>query len=705
MKIIKTIAVIILLAGCKSSPKNKYDTWSEYLGGADRNHYSTLAEIDTSNVQQLKIAWTYETPDSGQMQMNPVMVNGVVYGVTAGLKVFALDAASGKEIWLFKDSLASNGTSRGVAYWENGTDKRIFVTIASKLTALNAVDGKLISIFGNNGKVDLHTGLADEAKDKFITSTTPGTIYKDLIIMPVRVAEDAGAAPGHVKAFDVRTGKLVWIFHTIPQPGEKGYETWPKEAYKNINVGAVNNWAGMAVDIKTGTIFIPLGSAAPDFYGANRKGANLYANCLLALNANDGKYKWHFQMIHHDIWDRDPPAPPNLITVTKEGKQIDAVAQVTKQGYTFVLDRNTGKSLFPVNEVAVPTSKLPGEEAWETQPIPSLPKPYARQAFELTENDISPFANNKEELKKILIAADKRLFAPPDTNNVLLLPGYDGGAEYGGAAADPYKGILYVNATEMAWFLKVATQQKFAAGMVESVGGAPKSIGHQLYTAHCAACHGKEREGNTTSGYPNLTGIAQKLTQQTVTQVISNGKGKMPGVSGITKEDKQRLVEFLFGVEKKEAASANLSKVPADKFVHTGYPKFLDDKGLPAITPPWGTLTAIDLNSGQFIWQTTLGITPGLPDQDTKPTGCENYGGPIVTENGLILIAATKDGMFRAFNKYTGKLIWQTKLPAASFATPAMYSINGKQYIVIACGGEKLGTPKGNKIIAFALPE
>ena len=638
------------------------------------------------------------------MQMNPLMVNGVVYGVTAGLKVFALDATSGKEIWLYKDSLASNGTSRGVAYWENGTDKRIFITVAANLIALNAADGKLIPTFGNNGKVDLHTGLADEAKDKFINSTTPGTIYKDLIIMPVRVAEDAGAAPGHVKAFDVRTGKLVWIFHTIPQPGEKGYETWPKEAYKNINVGAVNNWSGMSVDVKTGTIFIPLGSAAPDFYGANRKGANLYANCLLALNANDGTYKWHFQMIHHDIWDRDPPAPPNLITVTKDGKQIDAVAQVTKHGYTFVLDRNTGKSLFAVNEVAVPTSKLPGEEAWPTQPIPSLPKPYARQAYELTENDISPFANNKEELKKILIAADKRLFAPPDTNNVLLLPGYDGGAEYGGAAADPYKGILYVNATEMAWFLKVATQEKFAAGMRGSVGGTPKSVGNQLYTAHCAACHGKEREGNSTSGYPNLTGIAQKLTQQTVTQVISNGKGKMPGVSGISKEDKQQLVEFLFGIEKKEAASVNLSKVPADKFVHTGYPKFLDDKGLPAITPPWGTLTAIDLNSGQFLWQITLGITPGLPDQDTKPTGCENYGGPIVTENGLILIAATKDGMFRAFNKYTGKLIWQTKLPAASFATPAMYSINGKQYVVIACGGEKLGTPKGNKIIAFALP-
>ncbi len=711
MKNIIIIIVIFLFAGCKNSEKNKYDTWREYLGGPDRNHYSTLAQIDTGNVKQLAIAWTWDAPDSGQMQMSPVMVNGVVYGVTAALKVFALDAATGKELWIYKDSLASNGTSRGVAYWEEGNDKRIFITVASNLISLNATDGKLISTFGYNGKVDLHTGLPDEAKDKFITSTTPGTIYKNLIIMPVRVAEDAGAAPGHVKAFDVRTGKLAWTFHTIPQPGEKGYETWPKEAYKNINVGAVNNWAGTAVDVKTGTIFIPLGSAAPDFYGGNRKGANLYANCLLALNADNGTYKWHFQMIHHDIWDRDPPAPPNLITVTKDGKQIDAVAQVTKQGYTFVLDRSTGKSLFPITEIAEPPSKLSGEEAWPTQPVPSLPKPFARQISELTENDISPFAGNKEELKKIFIAADKRSFAPPDTNTVLMLPGYDGGAEYGGAAADPYKGILYVNASEMAWFLKMKMEQEFnefiknkRKRMGRNEGNTPTLAGEQLYTIHCVACHGKDRVGNAISGFPNLTSIAKKLTQQTVLQVISNGKGKMPGVSNISKEEKQQLVDFLFGVEKKEVVSIDLSKTPVDKYIHTGYPKFLDDRGMPAIAPPWGTLTAIDLNTGQHLWQSILGITPNLPNQDTNPTGCENYGGPIVTENGLLFIAATKDGMFRAFNKYTGKILWQTKLPAASFATPAMYSVNGKQFIVMACGGEKLGTAKGNKIVAFALP-
>jgi quinoprotein glucose dehydrogenase len=558
----------------------------------------------------------------------------------------------------------------------------------------------LIPTFGDHGKVNLHTGLPDSAKDKYITSNSPGTIYNDLIIMPVRVAEDAGAAPGDIRAFNVRTGKLVWTFHTIPHPGEPGYETWPKEAYKNINVGAANNWAGMALDIKTGTVFIPLGSAAPDFYGGNRIGSNLFANCLLALNAADGTYKWHYQTTHHDMWDRDLPAPPNLITVTKNGKRIDAVAQITKQGYVYVFDRKTGEPLFPINETEAPTSSLTGEQAWPTQPVPVLPEPFARAAYQLNENDISQYANNKDELREILKSSDKKLFAPPNKTNVLLLPGYDGGAEYGGAGADPDNGILYVNANEMAWFLRMEEREKPQA---ESNANNQISAGEQTYRNYCSVCHGIDRTGNAASGYANLTVAVQKLTQLNVSQVIGNGKGKMPGFPNISKEEKELLVEFLFGIEKSEVVSAHLSLVQQDLYEFTGYKKFLDDNGLPAISPPWGTLTAIDLNTGSHLWQTTLGITPGLPDQDTNPTGCESYGGPIITKNGLILIAGTKDGMFRAFNRFTGKLIWQTKLPAASFATPAMYWINGKQYIVLACGGEKLGTPKGNTIVAFAL--
>ncbi len=699
MKLLSTLIIFYLLTGCASFDEKKYDSWTEYLGGPDRNHFSTLADIDTNNVQQLKIAWTYESPDSGQMQMNPVMVNGIVYGVTAGLKAFALDAATGREIWLYTDSASSSGTSRGISYWEDGTDKRVFYSVGTNLIALNANDGKPVPTFGENGKVNLHTGLPGSAKDKYITGTTPGTIYNDLIIMPVRVGEDAGAAPGDIRAFNVRTGKLAWTFHTIPYPGEPGYETWPKEAYKNINIGAVNNWAGMALDKKTGTIFIPLGSAAPDFYGGNRIGSNLYANCLLALNAADGTYKWHFQTIHHDLWDRDLPAPPNLITVTKNGKKVDAVAQITKQGYVYVFNRETGEPLFKIDEVAAPQSLLNGEQAWLTQPVPSLPKPFAREAHQLSENDISPFAGNKEELKKILMNSDKRFFTPPDTTAVLLLPGYDGGAEYGGAGADPDNGIIYVNANEMAWFLRMEkTEEVKAADNEHQISG-----GEQTYRLYCAVCHGIDKKGNAASGTADLSTLPQKHNMQYAIDIISKGKAKMPGFPNLTKEEKQQLTEYLFGVEKTEVVSAHRTTEQQDLYQFTGYTKFLDDNGLPAISPPWGTLTAIDLNTGKHIWQTTLGITPGLPDQDTNPTGCENYGGPVITENGLILIAGTKDGMFRAFNRFTGKLLWQTKLPAASFATPAMYRYNGKQYIVLACGGEKLGTPKGNKIVAFAL--
>ena len=692
------ILAILICCGCDH---HRYDTWSDYLGGPERNHYSTLYQIDTNNVEKLSIAWIYNAPDTGQMQMNPVMANGVVYGVTAAMKAFALDAATGKQLWIYNDSSKATGTCRGVAFWENGEDKRILYTVGPNLIELNAANGKPIISFGNNGKINLHTGLPEAAKNKFITSTTPGTIYKNLIIMPTRVAEDASAAPGHIRAFDVITGQLVWTFHTIPFPGEKGYETWPANAYKNVNTGAVNNWAGMALDTKTGIVFIPLGSASPDFYGANRKGDNLYANCLLALNANNGTYKWHYQMIHHDLWDRDPPAPPNLITVLHNGKKTDAVAQITKQGYTYLFDRNTGEPLFHIKEKATPFSLLNGEKASLTQPVPSLPKPFTRESYQLTAKDISPYAANQQELKEILLSADKRLFAPPDTTNVILFPGYDGGAEYGGAAADPKKGILYVNANEMAWFLKM-NQSKKGKKSGDEVH-VFKSAGEQIYATYCSSCHGKDRLGNTLSGYPDLTMVAQKKTQQQVHQLISYGKGKMPGFAVINAAEKQLLISFLYGKEKKEATTNNIALIPQDEYQHNGYNKFLDAAGLPAITPPWGTITAIDLNTGKHLWQSTLGITPGLPNQDTNPTGCENYGGPIVTENGLLFIAATKDGMFRVFNKYNGKLLWQTKLPAASFATPAMYQIKGKQYIVLACGGEKLGTPKGNKIVAYAL--
>ncbi|NBA88213.1 PQQ-binding-like beta-propeller repeat protein [Emticicia sp. CRIBPO] len=702
--VIMASAVLLVAAQISTRKTNEgpYEGWPEYLGGPDRNHYSSLTQINPGNVKNLKVAWSYETPEAGQMQVNPIIVDGVLFGVTSSVQAFALDAATGKEIWRFGDPLKSwSSTSRGVTYWSDGEDKRILYTVGPNLYALNAKTGKPVESFGDGGKIDLHTGLPEIAKDKFLISNTPGTLFEDLIIMPLRLSEDADAAPGDIRAFNVRTGKLAWTFHTIPYPGEFGYETFPKDAYKNTYTGAANNWAGMSVDRKRGIVYVPTGSAAYDFYGGNRKGANLFSNSLLALDAKTGKRIWHFQTTHHDIWDRDLPAPPNLITVTKNGKKIDAVAQVTKQGYVFVFDRVTGKPLFPIKEMPAPKSALPGEQAWPTQPLPVLPAPFARQAHTLTEKDISPYAKDRDSLIIRLRKYKKQQFAPPSKEGTVILPGFDGGAEWGGAAADPQEGILYVNSNEMAWIMTMV-------GTPKQSEMSNQSPGEKVYSTYCIACHGPERKGNAVSGYPSLVDIGAKRDRAFVSQLITNGKGMMPGFTMLTATEKQALVAFLFGDEKKEVAAATPSgpsKKPVLPYRSTGYNKFLDAGGLPAITPPWGTLNAIDLNTGKYLWKIPLGEEVSLKAKGINNSGTENYGGPVVTASGLLFIAATKDEKFRAFDKKTGKLLWETQLPAAGFATPSTYQVNGKQYIVIACGGTKLGTKKGNQYVAFALPD
>ncbi|MGI9551516.1 MAG: PQQ-binding-like beta-propeller repeat protein [Aurantibacter sp.] len=683
----------------KENPfKKEYTTWSSYLGDPGRNHYSTLSQITKDNVNDLKVAWSYEAADWGQMQMSPIVVDSILYGVTAALRVVALHAATGEEIWRFGDSVKVwHSTSRGVSYWEKGSDKRILCTRGPDLFALNAVTGKPISSFGINGKVDLRSGMPESERNKFVISSTPGTIYKDIIVMPLRLSEGADAAPGNVMAFNVITGELEWVFHTIPHPGEKGYETWnDSTSYKSSVVGAANNWAGMAVDEETGIIYVPTGSAAPDFYGGNRLGSNLYANCLLALDANTGKRLWHFQFTHHDIWDRDPPAPPNLLMVERQGKKIPAVAQVTKLGYVYVFDRKTGEPLFDIEEVPMPQSTLIGEEAWPTQPIPVKPEPFARQGYELTEADISPYAENPEELLDFFKKSDRRQYAPPNTTPNFLFPGYDGAAEWGGAATDPEDGILYVNANEMAWNLQV--------GQVEAM---PEDalLGEAVYQNYCVSCHQKDRSGLAASGYPSLIDLQMRKGKDEVLDIIVQGKGLMTGFPQLKKEEKEALLRFLFDQEMKPNVASKADEKKADKvdYKHTGYNKFLDSNGLPGISPPWGTMHAIDLNTGEYIWSIPFGETPELLEKGIKGTGCENYGGPVVTENGLLFIGATKDGYFRAFDKHNGKILWEYKLPAAAFATPAMYEVDGRQYIAIACGGEKLGTEKGNQIMAFAL--
>ncbi|MBO0949224.1 outer membrane protein assembly factor BamB family protein [Fibrella forsythiae] len=678
--------------------------WADYLGGPDRAHYSPLTQITPENVQKLQVAWTYSAPDEGQMQCNSLIVNGILYGVTASVQAFALDAATGRELWRFGDALkAWHSTSRGVAFWQNPakTDQRILYTLGSNLYALNAQTGKPIPTFGTAGRVDLHAGLGPENGEKFIISNTPGTIAGNLIIMPVRVSEEAGAAPGHVRAFDVQTGKLVWTFRTIPHPAEAGYDTWPKDAYRNPNIGGVNCWAGMAYDARRQIVYVPTGSASFDFYGANRKGANLFANCLLALDARTGKRLWHFQFIHHDIWDRDLPAPPTLLTIRKNGQPIDVVAQTTKTGYVYVFDRVTGKPIFPIRETPVPASDMPGEVAWPTQPLPTLPAPFVRQT--LTASQLNSFSIDSDSMRTLFNQVDHRPFAPfNQTSGTLLFPGCDGGAEWGGAAADP-NGTLYVNANEMAWIFKLRATPK-------EDELAHLSPGQRVYTVSCQTCHGPERKGNPKSGYPSLVDISTRRNKAYVSQVVSGGKGMMPGFTQLTGEEKQALLSFLFDEEKKEVSAYPRrakagAKAPEQPYKITGYNRFVDSQGLPAIAPPWGTLTAIDLNTGQHRWQVPLGdVTSVSAKNGGTPTGTENYGGPAVTASGLLFIAATKDEQFRAFDTKTGRVLWQATLPAAGYATPSVYQAGGKQYVVIACGGGKLGTRRGNQYVAFTLP-
>ncbi|GEP96682.1 outer membrane protein assembly factor BamB family protein [Chitinophaga cymbidii] len=687
------ILAAIFLSCCRQAEKKT--SWAEYLGGPDRNHYSSLDQINTTNVGQLRIAWEYHAGDSGQVQCNPIIIDSVLYGVTAYNHVFALHAGTGKEIWRNRASgEGAKNVNRGVTYWEDGDDKRILFAYADWLAAVDARTGTLIPSFGDSGKVSLKTGLGADAADKYVCSTTPGTLFNDLIIMPVRVGEGEGAADGHVQAFNVRTGKLAWVFHTIPQPGEKGYETWPANAYRDDNIGGVNSWPGMSIDRERGIVFVPTGSPAFDFYGGERKGQNLFANCVLALKAATGEYLWHFQTVHHDVWDRDLPAPPNLVTIHKDGKRTDAVAQITKSGYIFLFDRETGTPLYPVEERPFPASTLAGEETWPTQPVPVLPKPFTRQ--NITEKDISPFAENKEELLRIYHDAQKGTFRPLALNKMtILFPGADGGAEWGGAAVDP-EGILYVNSNEMAWLLGLVNTP--ASGAQQQL-----SQGNVLYNTYCTSCHSGDRKGNPNSGYPSLEHIKQRMPREQVAKLIMSGKGMMPGFTNISAIERQAIIDFLFDEEKTEAPAKG-STIARGPYQFTGYNKFLDSKGYPAISPPWGMLTAIDLNTGQHLWQQTLGDFSELSAKGNGPTGTENYGGPVVTAGGLLFIAATKDGMFRAFDKRTGKLCWETKLPAAGFATPATYEWKGKQYVVVACGGTKLGAEKGDSYVAFVLP-
>lgn len=701
----------LLLLSCQRQAENleiEDADWTHYLGGPGSNQYSSLKQITPANVAQLKQAWVYNTADQDtagrtQIQCNPLIIDGILYGSSPRLKFFALNAKTGEKIWEF-DPFADEaykqfgmGVNRGLCYWTDGSEKRILFTAKDQLYAIDANTGQSIPSFGENGSVDLHTGLGEAFQDYFIVANTPGIIYKDLIIQGARVNEATGAAPGHIRAFNVKTGEMKWIFHTIPKPGEFGHDTWPADAWKTM--GGANSWAGLSLDEERGIVFVPTGSASYDFYGGDREGENLFANSLIALNAATGERIWHFQTVHHDVWDRDLPAPPNLVTVTHKGKKIDAVAQITKSAYVFLFDRETGEPLFPIEEVPVPASELAGESTWPTQPIPTKPPPFSRNRMQPEDvTDRNPEAN---AYAKTILQQSKEgaPFIPPTLEGTIVLPGFDGGGEWGGAAFDNSKGMMYVNGSDIPWILQMIPHESYE-------GTSMVAKGKSLYNVYCLACHGKDREGgNVYATVPSLIGLKERLQEPEVIAIINKGKGVMPAFEHIEEEDKKALAAFIL---EKENAPAYRGKNTGKEnwpypYYMNGYQRFKDPDGYPAIKPPWGTLNAIDLNKGEIAWKVTLGSFAELEAEGMAPTGTENYGGPVVTAGGLVFIAATMDKKIRAFSQENGEQLWEADLPEAGFATPAVYAVDGKQYVVIACGGGKLGLPSGGSYVAFAL--
>jgi quinoprotein glucose dehydrogenase len=695
-----------IILSCKKEDQS-YSTWSVYRGDPGNAAYSSLNQINTNNVNQLEVAWTYHTgdADSGNrstIQCNPIIVNGRMYVTSPKLKLIALDASKGTEIWRFDpfDNTEATGVNRGVTYWEEKNDKRIYFTAGQYLYAINADDGTVITSFGNNGKVDLREGLGREASRLAVSATTPGIIYHDILIQGSALGEGYDAAPGFVRAYNVKTGDIVWTFHTIPQPGEFGYDTWPTNAYKEI--GGVNNWAGMSLDEKGGTVFVPTGSPAFDFYGGNRKGQNLFGNCLLAIDAATGKLKWYYQLVHHDLWDYDLPAPPNLITIDRDGKKVNAVAQVTKMGMVFVFDRETGEPIFPIEERPVPASTLLGEATWPTQPFPTKPPPFARHTFSEGEiTDISSESNAfiKEKVKGATVG---NIYTPPGTNGVVQFPGTRGGAEWGGASFDPEHGIMYVNANEVPLLVKM----KLLDSNAEAAELA--ALGERIYTLNnCTMCHGADRAG--TNVYPTLIGLSKRSAEGQIAALLKSGKGQMPAFPNLSNKEVDALIAFLFDKKSKatdlKPASDSLRDINY-RYVHDGWNVLFDQAGYPGVKPPWGTLNAIDLNKGEILWKVPLGEYPELIAKGLPPTGTQNLGGSAVTAGGLVFIGATKDENFRAFDKKTGKILWTYKLPFGGVATPSVFEIAGKQYVVIAAGGGgRVGSPSGDAYVAFTLKQ
>ena len=728
--------------------------WPDYGGGPDNAKYVDSDQIKKSNVGSLEVAWFYPHGVTG---FNPIAVNDMIYVLGRNNSLIGLDGTTGKEVWIH-EGLTGIAT-RGINYWqsEDGKDRRLLFSINSYLQAIDARTGKSIPTFGTNGLVDMRAGLRRaDSTDRRVQSRTPGKVWKNLLIMGSAPGEAWLSPPGDIRAYDVVSGKLVWQFHTIPEPGEFGYDTWPKEAYKYV--GGANNWGDMSIDEERGIVYVPTGSATYDFYGADRHGMNLFANCILALDVRSGKRLWHFQTVHHDLWDLDNVSAPQLITVQHKGKKVDAVAHAGKTGFLYVFNRVTGEPLWPIEERPVPKSDVPGEAAWPTQPFPTKPEPFARMTYGV--DDVNPWLLTPEQQaamkERVAKARNDGPFTPPALIDTISMPGNQGGSNWGTTAANPKKGLVFVVNVNQVALLKLE-DVKTRSGGRNPFGANP---GQQTYQQFCTACHGPDMRGIPGGPAPSLVDIGNRMGQDAIRAVITGGKGTMRPVSGISDDQITAVIAYLNnpaagrgggrgfrGMGPGSSADfppgpvvarggmplppslpadpdpphygtngGNGGNVPYPTDLEVPHARFVSEYGVmaSATKPPYTTLTAYDLNTGTIKWQVGPGDDPTTVARG-GPTGTGAVGarhGMVITKGGLVFLAGG-DGKVRAFDEETGKVLWTGALPGSTSGIPVSYEAKGRQYVVFAAlpggaGRRNTGAapapdaPRG--YIAFALP-
>lgn len=753
-RVLALLLVACVLPSCRMEPAADrfYETWEEYGGSPDNSKFVRLDQVTPANVGRLQMAWFYPTGDDDIYQFNPIVVDSTMYVLAKQQSLVALDAATGEEKWVHADLRGI--ARRGINYWESkdGQDRRLLFQMNDYLQAIDAETGASILTFGENGLVDLRQGLGrDPETISRVQSGTPGKVYEDLIILGSAPGESYLSAPGHIRAFNVVTGEQEWIFHTIPHPGEFGYETWPKDAYRYA--GGVNTWGEMSLDVARGIVYVPLGSPTYDYYGADRIGQNLFGTSLVALDARTGKRLWHYQLVHHDLWDYDPAAAPQLITVTHDGQRVDAVAQAGKNGFLYVFDRVTGEPLWPIEERPVPPSDIPGEQAWPTQPFPTQPPPFERQT--LDPDSLSPYfltdeerAQWAEEIRALKALGRTSLYTPlSDEHHTVAVPGAVGGANWGNSASHPEKGLVYI--MSLSWpsvypplqrrVLGEEADDDIAIGWVN-----PAARGQKVYKQSCQACHGAGGEG--IGAAPSLVDVETRLSFDAFQQVVGTGRGKMPAFSYLSEEEVQGLYRFFGGtrdgavyelpegpVVARGGAPGGQTYRPAEKSGgrNAPYPEgvaapsvryYMDGWGLGyayLMPPPWATITAYDLNTGTVKWRRPLGTDQMAALAGGKDTGVQEAqrNGMIVTATGL-LFATAGDGKVYAFDAETGQELWQGTLPTGTEGLPSMYEVGGKQYLVVTAttpvewgrGGPDAEEPAGGQrprggYMVFALPD